>query len=283
MDLALSDKVVFVTGASGGIGRALARAFAAEGASLVLQGNQRWEGLVDWLAEQPWSERALPLQADVTDRIAMRTVLQAARERFGRVDVCLANAGVWPGEDRPLVELEEERVRATLETNLLGAFWTARAFLEGLAEDGPRADGHGAVLLFTGSTAGRFGERGHADYAASKAGLVGLMLSLKNEIVELDPWARVNLIEPGWTVTEMTRARVRDPALVGRVVRTMPLRQLARAEDIARTAVVLASPYAARHTSGQVVTVAGGMEGRVLWEESQVEPEAVLRRLSEGE
>jgi 3-oxoacyl-[acyl-carrier protein] reductase len=283
MDLALSDKVVFVTGASGGIGRALARAFAAEGASLVLQGNQRWEGLVDWLAEQPWSERALPVQADVTDPIAMRTVLQAARERFGRVDVCLANAGVWPGEDRPLVELEEERVRRTLETNLLGSFWTARAFLEGLAEDGPRADGHGAVLLFTGSTAGRFGERGHADYAASKAGLVGLMLSLKNEIVELDPWARVNLIEPGWTVTEMTRARVRDPELVGRVVRTMPLRQLARAEDIARTAVVLASPYAARHTSGQVVTVAGGMEGRVLWEESQVEPEAVLRRLSEGE
>ena len=281
MDLELSDKVVFLTGASGGIGRAMARAFAAEGASLVLAGNRRWEALVDWLAEEPWSERALPVQADVTDPIALRAGLRAGRERFGRVDVCLANAGVWPSEDRPLFELEEERVRRTLEVNLLGAFWTARAFLEGLAEDGPRADGHGAVLLFTGSTAGRFGERGHADYAASKAGLVGLMLSLKNEIVELDPWARVNLIEPGWTVTEMTRARVRDPQVVGRVVRTMPLRQLARAEDIARTALVLASPYAARHISGQVVTVAGGMEGRVLWEESQVEPEAVLRRLSE--
>lgn len=281
MDLALSDKVVLVTGASGGIGRATARTFAAEGARLVLQGHRQWEGMVDWLAREPWNERAVPVQADVTDPDQMSAAVQAGREQFGRIDVCVANAGVWPPDDRACHELEIERVRHTISVNLLGAFWTARAFLEGLAADGPRPDGHGAALLFTGSTAGRFGERGHADYAASKAGLVGLMRTLKNEIVALDPYARVNLIEPGWTVTEMTRDAVSDPANVARVVRTMPVRQLARAEDIARTAAVLASPHAARHTSGQVVTVAGGMEGRVLWDDADVDGDAVLRRLSE--
>lgn len=281
MDLQLADKVVFVTGASGGIGRALASAFAAEGARLVLQGHRNLQALEDWAAVQPWSERSLTVHADVTDPAALETAMDAARERFGRVDVCLANAGIWPPEDAPVWQLDADRARATIEVNLLGALWTARAFAKALAAYGPRPDGHGAALLFTGSTAGRFGERGHADYAASKAGLVGLMLSVKNELVVLDPYARVNVIEPGWTATDMTRREVRDPDLVGRVVRTMPVRQIARAADIARVAVVLASPYASRHVSGQVVTVAGGMEGRVLWEDGEVDAGAVIRRLGQ--
>ncbi|MDA1267095.1 MAG: SDR family oxidoreductase, partial [Planctomycetota bacterium] len=216
----------------------------------------------------------------ITEPAEVEALFAAARARFGRVDVCLANAGIWPPDDERLHEQSVERVRRTIEVDLLGALWTARAFLRGLAEDGPRVDGHGASLIFTGSTAARFGEAGHADYAAAKAGLVGLMRSLKNEVTTLDPYARVNVIEPGWTVTEMTERAVADPAVAARVVRTMPVRQLGRAADIARVAAIVASPFASRHLSGQVLTVAGGMEGRVLWEAEDVSGQDVLERLA---
>jgi 3-oxoacyl-[acyl-carrier protein] reductase len=282
MDLGLQDKVAFISGASGGIGRAVARTLAAEGAYVALHGHRQWDALNEWLSQQAWSDRALAVQADVTDAGEVDSALRSVEEHWGRVDVCVANAGIWPPGDVPLIELEEERVREVVGVNLLGAVWTARAFMKTLARSGPREDGEGAALVFTGSTAGRFGERGHADYAASKAGLVGLMLTLKNEIVALDPFARVNVVEPGWTMTELARESVSSPDTVTGVVQTMPMRQIARAEDIARTIAFLASPTAARHVSGQVVTVAGGMEGRVLWEPEQVDPTAVLRRLDEG-
>ena len=283
MDLLLADSVVLVTGASGGIGRAMARAFAAEGARLALHGARSFAELERWIASEPWRERALALRADVRSPAELATAFEQALRRFGRIDHCIANAGIWPPADLPLHELDEQRVREVVEVNLLGSLFTAREFLRALARTGPRADGRGASLLFVGSTAGRFGERGHADYAAAKAGLVGLMQSLKNEIVAIDPFGRVNVIEPGWTVTEMTRRNIQEPGVVERVVRTMPLRQLGRAQDVARMAVLFSSPAAARHVSGQVLTVAGGMEGRVRWEQQEVDASAVIGRLAPGD
>ena len=279
MDLALADKVVWITGASGGIGRALAEVFAAEGARLALQGNAGHEGLSEWLAAQPWRERALLLRADVRDPDALVSAADAILARFGRIDVCLANAGKWPSEHRELHELAPERLRETLAVNLFGALYTARAFLGALRRTGPRTDGHGAVLIFTGSTAGRFGERGHADYAVAKAGLHGAVKSLKNEIVALDPYGRVNAVEPGWTVTHMARPALAQPGHLERAVRTMALRQLARALDVARTCAWLASPSAAAHVSGEIVAVAGGMEGRVLWSEGEIDRASILARV----
>jgi 3-oxoacyl-[acyl-carrier protein] reductase len=279
MELLLADKVVLITGASGGIGRAMAEAFAGEGARVALHGNTRVDGLEEWLAGRPWREQALVIEADVTAPAEVRAAFDTTVATWGRIDVAVANAGSWPEEDVPLWELDEERLRRTLDVNLFGAMWTAREFLRTLATCGPRTDGHGACLLFTGSTAGQFGERGHCDYATSKSALHGLMRSLKNEIVELDPYARVNVIEPGWTVTEMARKSLDQPGVAERIVRTMALRQIARAAEIARAAVFFASPYAARHITGQVLTVAGGMDGRVRWEEDEVDREALLARL----
>ena len=279
MESGLSDKVVLVTGASGGIGGALAEAFAAEGARLALLGNASVDALRERVAAEPWADRALVLRADVRRPEELDAAFAQAAERWGRVDVCVANAGRWPSEDVPLCELDPQRALDVVATNLLGATWTARAFLATLARTGAREDGHGASLVFTGSTAGRFGERGHADYALSKAGLVGLVQSLKNEIVALDPYGRVNLVEPGWTVTPMARAALEDPAAVTRVLRTMALRQLGRAKDIARTVCYLASPHLARHVSGQTITVAGGMEGRLLWDADDVDFGNVKARL----
>jgi len=281
MDLRLADKVVFVTGASGGIGRALAEAFLAEGSRLVLHAHSQLPGLQAWVDARPAGERqrVSVLGADVRDAEALSAALAAAVRRLGRVDVGIANAGAWPVPDVPLQRMDPERLRQTLEVNLVGAALTARAFLACLEQCGPRADGEGASLLFMGSTAGRFGERGHADYAAAKAGLVGLMESLKHEIVDLDPYGRVNLIQPGWTVTHRVRPVLEQPGHIRRVLATMPLRQLARAADIARTALWLASPALARHVSGQVITVAGGMEGRLRWAPEEIDEAAVRRRL----
>ncbi|MFT7465076.1 MAG: 3-oxoacyl-[acyl-carrier protein] reductase [Pseudohongiellaceae bacterium] len=281
MNSGLKDKVVLMTGASGGIGRALARGFGAEGSQLVLSGHSQLQKLQSWTAEQPFADRALVVGADVSQASDVEQLFAAAKERFGRVDVCLANAGVWPTEDCPLATMTPERLARTVSVNLLGSAHTARSFLATLQDTGPRSDGHGAALIFTGSTAGRFGERDHSDYAMAKAGLNGLLMTLKNEIVSLDPFGRVNMIEPGWTVTHMARPALAVPGTITKVVSTMPLRQLGRAKDIASTALWLASPLLARHVTGQIVTVAGGMEGRVLWSPDDISEAAVRQRLEE--
>jgi 3-oxoacyl-[acyl-carrier protein] reductase len=175
--------------------------------------------------------------------------------------VCAAVAGVWPQEDVPVWELSLERWEETLRANLTSAFLTARAFLREVERNR-----HGSLVL-VGSTAGLVGEAGHADYAAAKGALLsGLLLSLKNEITRIAPAARVNAVAPGWTESPMTRGHV-DPDAVRRMTRTMALRKIAQPEDVARQVVVLASDELSGHVTGQVVVVAGGMEGRTLHEE----------------
>ncbi len=247
--MSFTDKLVCITGASGGIGRPLAEAFASRGARLLLLAHRGAASLDDWRG------RARIAVADVRDPAALDAALAGER-----IDVCVANAGIFPPDDVGLHAMSEARVREVIDTNLLGSMWTARAFLKNLAAH----PGRDAALVLIGSTSARFGERGHAEYSTSKAGLYGLLRSLKNEIVDLDPTGRVNLVEPGWTVTEMARTSIDDGA-VQRALRTMPLRRMAAPEDVANAVVFLASP-AARHVTGEVLTVAGGMEGRVRWE-----------------
>ena len=250
MDTGLAGKGVLVTGASGGIGSATARAFAAEGARVVAhyhRGRERAE------------ELGLPtVQGDLTDEQDVDRVFAEAREAVGSVDVCAAVAGVWPSADEPVWELPLERFEATLRANLTATFLTARGFLREVERNG-----HGNLVL-VGSTAGRFGEAGHADYAAAKSAIqVGLLLSVKNEIVRIAPRGRVNAVAPGWTYSPMTRGAL-DDSLVRGISRTMALRKVAVADDIAHQVVVLASDELSGHVTGQVVTVAGGMEGRVI-------------------
>lgn len=278
MDLRLDGLTVFVSGANGGIGRALAAAFAGEGARLALHAHSGYRALSEWIAGQSWRDRASALPADATKPDEMDDVFERATARYGRVDVVVANAGIWPAEDLRIDQQPEERLRRTIEVNLLGSLWTARSFFKTLARTGPRPDGRGAALIFVGSTAGRFGEKGHVDYAVGKAGLAGLVRTLKNEIVALDPYGRVNMVEPGWTATEMARPTLEVPGAVARALRTTPIRQLSRPEDIARMVVFLASP-AARNVSGEIVAVDGGMEGRVQWEGDEIDEERVRARL----
>jgi 3-oxoacyl-[acyl-carrier protein] reductase len=256
MDLGLTGRGVLVTGASGGIGAATARAFAAEGARVALHFHRG----VDAATALAGELGGVALGADLRDEAAADALVPAARDALGRLDVCVANAGVWPREDVPVADLPLERWRATLDANLTATFLTARAFARHAREAGVED----AALVLVASTAGRFGEAGHADYAAAKAAIAhGLALSLKNELVRDLPRARVNVVAPGWTVTPMT-AEDLEPAAVDRATATMALRKVAQPEDVARAIVLLASPVAAGHVTGEAVTVAGGMEGRLL-------------------
>ncbi|MCO4746169.1 MAG: SDR family oxidoreductase [Proteobacteria bacterium] len=275
MDLGLNGRVVLVTGASGGIGEAMVSAFAAEGATVVAQGHTRF----DTLKTRFEGTAVVPWRADLSSVSDVDALFDGVAERFGRIDVLAANAGRWPLPNLRLHETPVDDIEATLSDNLRSAILSARAFMRVLAQTGPDAMGHGASVVLTGSTAGRFGEAGHAAYAVAKAGLLGLARTLKNELPTLDPWARINVVEPGWTATPRVRKGLADPTGAQKAAQTMALRQLARCEDIARTAVFLSSPTAARHITGEVLTVAGGMEGRRLWDPEEVDVDLLRRRL----
>jgi 3-oxoacyl-[acyl-carrier protein] reductase len=256
VETGLGGKAVLVTGASGGIGAATARAFAAEGSRVAVhyhRGRERAEALASELGGAPLA------QGDLTREDEVERVFAESVDAFGGLDVCAAVAGAWPEEDVPVWELPLERWRATLDANLTATFLTARAFLRQVARSG-----HGSLVL-VGSTAGVFGEAGHADYAAAKSALAGgLLLTLKNEVVRVSSRAHVNAVCPGWTESPMTRSTLADPDLVRRVSRTMALHKVAQPEDVARQIVALASDEISGHVTGQVVVVAGGMEGRVI-------------------
>jgi len=256
VETGLAGKGVLVTGGGGGIGSACVRAFAAEGARVAVH----YRTSRDHAEELAREAGGIALRADLTVETEVDDLFEAAERELGTLDVCAAVAGVWPRDDRPVWKLPLERWEESVRANLTATFLTARGFLR-LVE----RTGLGSLVL-VGSTAGRFGEAGHADYAAAKAAIqVGLLLSLKNEIVRIAPRGRVNAVAPGWTYSPMTRGELEDE-FVARLSRTMALRKVAQAEDVARAVVVLASDELSGHVTGELVTVAGGMEGRSIHE-----------------
>jgi 3-oxoacyl-[acyl-carrier protein] reductase len=257
VDTDLAGRVVLITGAARGIGAATARAFAGEGARVVvnyLTSRDEAEALAASLPD------AIAVQADVSDEGEIDRLFAAVVDRYGRVDVCVCNAAIY-SPAAPAVDIDADRFRRIVDTNLVGTFLVARAFLRRVREQGS------GNLILIGSTAGIFGEEGQADYAATKAALTGgLLPTLKNEIARLAPLGRVNAVCPGWTETEMAAPALTEPGRLNRITQTMPLRKVAQPDDVAWQVVVLASDRLSGHISGQVVVVAGGMEGRLLHE-----------------
>ncbi|MCB0215117.1 MAG: SDR family oxidoreductase [Chloroflexi bacterium] len=262
MDSGLAGQGILVTGASGGIGTATARRLAAEGARLVLH-YHRNRAAAEALATELGPEH-LALGADLRDEAQAEALFAQALAQLPRLDGLVVNAGIWPAADEPLHRMSMARWQDTLAADLTSAFLCCRAFLRHLAEV-PRRE---AAIVLIGSTAALFGEAGHADYAAAKAGLAyGLTRTLKNEIAGLAPRGRVNCICPGWVNTRMAAGAADDPAVIGRVTATMALRKIARPEDVAASIAFLLSDRLAGHLSGTILPLAGGMEGRLLWPE----------------
>jgi len=255
MDTGLADSTVLVTGGAGGIGSAVCRAFASEGATVVVH-YRTSRGAATALADEIGGSA---IGADLTNPSEVESLFTSAIATHGALDVCVANAGKYPGVDVPIWELSPERWRATLDANLTSAFLTARSYLSHASDTG-----RGSLVL-VGSTAGTFGEAGSSDYAAAKGAInSGLLMTLKNEAARIGDDVRVNAVAPGWTVTPQRAAAGIEPAMVERATSTMARKELATPDDVAAQILVLGSHRLSKHVTGQVITVAGGMEGRLV-------------------
>lgn len=266
MQTGLKDKVVLITGASGGIGSEIARQFSKEGAKIGIHYNNNESG-----AKKVAQELQTPSQlllGDLTSEPAVKEIFDQAEKKLGPVDILIANAGIWLEKPTPLHEMSLEQWNYTLSTNLTSIFLCTREFFRGIKKHSITEPS--AVLI--GSTAGIYGEAGHSDYAASKAAAIyGFLLSLKNELAILSDRGRINAICPSWVLTPIADSLMKEPTQVSKVLQTVALRKLGRPADVASAALFLASSEMSGHMSGQIITLAGGMEGRLLYEKNEID------------
>ena len=259
LDFGLKDVHVLITGAAGGIGLETVHTFRQLGARVTGHYNSN-------IGELASISDIVALQADVRDERSVDQLLtKAAEQNGGPVGVLIVNHGIWPTNDTHLVDMELEQWNNTLAVDLTGPFLLCRAYVRAL-RNAPNTVKDSANIIFIGSTAGKFGEANHGDYAAAKSALMyGLTPTLKNEIVSVAPKARVNSVNPGWVATPMAEETLKDRAFVERAMATTPLHKVAKPGDVARQVAVIASPVLSGHVSGMNVMVDGGMEGRLLF------------------
>ena len=254
METGLRGKVVLVTGGAGGIGQAICRQFAEEGAKVAIHYHTSSEGAEELATEIG----GMTIHADLRVPSQADEMVDTVVSQMGSLDICVANSGIYPPDPRPMWEIDEERWNSTILSNLGVTANTSRSFLSHVSERGSGS------LVLVGSTAGIYGEAGHSDYAAAKGAITtGLLLSLKNEVSRLGS-VRVNAVAPGWTLTEKKVESGLDEEIMKRAKSTMALKKLATPNDVARAIVILSSDEVSGHITGQVIEVAGGMEGRLV-------------------
>jgi 3-oxoacyl-[acyl-carrier protein] reductase len=239
----LTGKGALVTGATGGIGRAIAETLYAQGASVALSGTRQ-----DALEEMAGrlGERAHAVAGDLTDPKAPEAVVKAADAAVGGLGILVNNAGIT--RDQIAMRMKDEDFEAVLQVNLMAAFRFARAAMKGMMKRRwGRVINITSVVAFTGNP-------GQANYAASKAGMVGMTKSLAYELATRD--LTVNCVAPGFIVSPMTDAM--DEAQKARVTALIPLQRLGLPADVAAGVAYLASDEAG-YVTGQTLHINGGM------------------------
>ena len=240
------DKIVLVTGAARGIGRAIAEKFAAEGADLALCDLN-----IDWLAD---TERAVAAKGrkascfavDVSKANAVRETVDGVINTFGKINILVNNAGIT--RDAFLVRMTEEDWDDVLDVNLKGAFLFTKTVSKGMIKQ------RSGAMVNIASIIGKIGNVGQCNYAASKAGLIAFTKSAAKEMASRN--VRINAVAPGFIETKMTESlskEVRD-----KMLDAIPMARCGKPDDVANVVLFLASDMSA-YMTGQVLTVSGGM------------------------
>jgi 3-oxoacyl-[acyl-carrier protein] reductase len=242
----LAGQIALVTGGSRGIGRSAAQLLARAGADVALTFHTRADQAEAAAREiRNLGRRAYVGGGDLADPEVVDRLMAGVKREFGRLDIFVANAGIWPAEEVVLKDMALGRWRQTLAANLDSVFLSTRAAL-GLMRPGGR-------VVIVSSTAGQRGEAYHADYAATKGALIAFTKSLA---VEFAPDITVNCVAPGWVDTDMSL-----PAFTAEnrrhIEQSIPLQRIATAEDVAGPILFLCTSLA-RHITGEVLNVNGG-------------------------
>jgi len=248
--ISLDGKVALVTGGSRGIGAAAVRIFARAGARVVFSYHRRRDAAAAVASDvQKIGGEAVAVRADLRRLADARRLIESAVQRFGRVDILVANAGIWNEEDIPIEKMSERDWDEMMATNLKSVYAVIRYAVPVMKRQG------GGRIIPISSTAGQRGEAFHAHYAATKGAIISMVKGLSTELAPHN--ILVNCVAPGWVDTEMSQPVLRKPKLRRWVENQIPLGRVATAEEIAGPILFLASELATFMT-GEIVNVNGG-------------------------
>jgi 3-oxoacyl-[acyl-carrier protein] reductase len=250
--LCFKNQIVLITGASRGVGAAAAIKFAEAGAAGVVINylRQREEALTVADAVERAGAKPLLVQADISRVNEVQALVKQAVDYFGRLDVVVANAGIWPAADRAITELDETQWDETIRVNVNGVYYLCREAAQIFMTN------RSGNIVIVSSTAGQRGEAFHSDYAASKGAVISFTKSLAAELGRFG--VRVNCVAPGWIDTDMAASALRaSEEKFNQIKDAIPLGRVATAEDVAYSILFLASDLA-RHITGEILNVNGG-------------------------
>lgn len=239
----LKEKVVFISGSSRGIGQAIAQAFAKAGSNVIL--NARTEVKPELVAQiESYGVKAAVVLGDISQASDVKRMVKESYAAFGQIDILVNNAGIT--NDKLLIGMKEADFASVIDVNLKGTFLMSQAFLKKMYKQKT------GVIINLASVIGLHGNVGQANYAASKAGVIGLTKSLAKEGALRN--IRANAIAPGMIVSDMTA--VLSDKVKADIMTEIPLKRFGQADEVAQTAVFLAQND---YITGQVITVDGGM------------------------
>jgi 3-oxoacyl-[acyl-carrier protein] reductase len=251
--LSLSGKVALITGGSRGIGGATVRLFTAAGAKVVFS-YQKARAQADALAKECGAANCHAIASNLDSADSARVLVSEAAKHFGRIDILVANHGVWPAQDVAIDKMTDEQWRSTLSINLDAVFGLVKHTVAQMKVQPRRGFAAGHIVLIS-STSGQRGEAFHCDYSASKGALISLTKSLSTELAPAGIY--VNSVAPGWVDTDMSKPALDDPKAGEEIRRTIPLERAGRPEEIAAPVLFLCTEYASFIT-GEIFNVNGG-------------------------
>lgn len=255
VSLTLEGKVALITGGSRGIGAEAVRLFAQAGARVMFSYRQARAEADALAAECGGPGRCAALQQDLGSAEDGRSLVAAAVLAFGRLDILVANHGIWPPEDVPIAQMTDVQWQKTLGVNLDSIFGLVQASVVQMERQPAEQEGVAGHIVLISSTAGQRGEANHADYAVTKGALISLTKSLSSELAPRG--IRVNCVAPGWVATDMSAATLADSEAGARIKASIPVGRVATAREIAGPILFLCTPLAG-FISGEVLNVNGG-------------------------